>query len=301
MKEIIVYQMGKVASTAIVESIQAHGLDALQSHFLDITSFHNTVDRFSNPTLLTEEMEHMTGQLSQNLILYNAIRRAAIGNPLESSQDHGQVKVITLTRDPLDWFYSNLAQNFSSTEKWLNAWQEGRLGKKREIVPSLLADFLTEVFDCFTRVVPNMKEDYSNLMRDAFRSANMDDAGMADKGIYNIMTGLMRATFWYDKHFYPVFDLDVYSMAFDSDKGYLRHTEKNIDLLLLRYENLGKNIDTLGEFIGVESFSVVRSNITSEKSTGIFVQQARDLVEYPDEFTRLYTSSAYHKKFYSDK
>lgn len=47
-----------------------------------------------------------------------------------------------------------------------------------------------------------------------------------------------NANLWFDKEIRRVFNVDVYEYPFDQEKGYTMIHEKNIDLLILRLENL---------------------------------------------------------------
>ena len=124
IKEAIVYQMGKVGSTSIVASLNSAGVSAYQSHFLDTSSFHSAIDKFDLPSSISKEAaNHISVQLQRNLILRNKVKQYQTNDP--ACEDN--LGIITLVRDPLNWYFSNLAQNFFQVENHLRNWLEAKI------------------------------------------------------------------------------------------------------------------------------------------------------------------------------
>lgn len=105
---VYVFQMGKVASTAIKNALLRRRIECYQPHFLSRDSFEQLIKCFEEVDMTDWAADHLSGQIAENLILYNRL----IKFRNKASRDNQQLKIITLTREPLDWYFSNFAQNF---------------------------------------------------------------------------------------------------------------------------------------------------------------------------------------------
>ena len=101
---VIVYQYGKVASTSLVTTFnKMRGVSAHQCHFFGEDAFRATVTRLCNPDTNDYFFKHSLGQLAENLKAYRLYHRK---DPAEDDR----CIVLTVAREPFDWFRSSLVQ-----------------------------------------------------------------------------------------------------------------------------------------------------------------------------------------------
>ena len=160
-KEVIVFQMGKVASSAIVNSVQQYGLKAYQPHFLTMESFITLLKKFGDPEMTHFAATHILGQIQNNVIIHNRIQKQKRyrykdekGSPL--------VKIISLAREPIGWYLSNLSQNYPEYERDIEDWLKcSRIAGSEEITSDkqrILIEFINEVIRFFDQNVTETEE-----------------------------------------------------------------------------------------------------------------------------------------------
>ena len=82
-------------------------------------------------------------------------------------------------------------------------------------------------------------------------------------------TYVLSAFNWFDEQIKPVFGIDVYSTPFPKEKGYKIHSASNVDLLLLRLENLDQCAKiAFREFLDIEDFELTKVNVGEERTAG---------------------------------
>lgn len=293
--QVIVYQMGKVGSTSIVNSLNAAGVDAHQSHFLDSPTFHEMLDRIIGSRIGEEAARHMSTQLQQNLLLANGLARA-----MENEQNPTKgIGIITLVRDPLDWFYSNLSQNYFTYEGMLKKWllATGKLNQDQSIEKEHLLLFVSEIIGQFDALVAGIDSSSIEAIQGAFRAANKTEEGQTYRFIYGQATGLLRPHFWFDKHFNGLFGVDVLGSKVSAGQVFRNETGK-LRILLLRFEELADCSGAVGAFCGINGFSLTRANESKNKRLGRLFSEVRNEIEYPAGFLDKIYASDYARKFY---
>jgi MoaA/NifB/PqqE/SkfB family radical SAM enzyme len=298
IKEAIVYQMGKVGSTSIVASLNSAGVSAFQSHFLDTPSFHRAIDKFDLPNSISEQAaNHLSIQLQRNLILRNKVKQYQTNTPPREEK----LGIITLVRDPLNWYFSNLAQNYYQVETSLRKWLESEqlLAKGQELDIDHIHHLFREVFSCFDKIVPDMERDHADLIQDAYKEASKTKEGVLYRFIYGQVAELNRIQFWFDTHFRTVFNHDLLHYTFPHAEGYIKHSIEDFDILLLKFEELDSLHQVIADFCGLSTFKMKFLNESRNKTIGKLVSDAKKSIEIPSSFKEKYYSSEYCEIFYS--
>ena len=100
----IIYQYGKVGSTSLSAALdQLPGAQASATHFLGEKAFREVFDRLLDPRTPQYFFEHESGQLFRNLRIHRQF--------LRRDTDPGALTVVSLAREPFDWFRSAFAQD----------------------------------------------------------------------------------------------------------------------------------------------------------------------------------------------
>jgi len=159
-REVIVFQMGKVASTAIVNSVQNCGLKASQPHFLSMDSFVTLLEKFSDPEMTSFTATNLLGQIQRNVIIHNKIQRQK-KHHYQDKKGSSLLKVITLAREPIGWYLSNFSQNYPEYEKDIENWLKcSRIAGSAEETSDkqrILIEFINEVIQFFDQNVPEIE------------------------------------------------------------------------------------------------------------------------------------------------
>lgn len=71
---------------------------------------------------------------------------------------------------------------------------------------------------------------------------------------------------WYDNQIKALWGVDIFSEPFPCEKGYQIYTTQNINLMIVRLEDLNRVAEkAFDEFLGIKKFEVVNVNIGDEK------------------------------------
>ena len=158
---------------------------------------------------------------------------------------------------------------------------------------------LREVFDCFDKTIPDMEKNHSHLIQNAYKEASKTKEGIIYRFIYGQVAELNRIQFWFDKHFITVFNHDLLRYTFPHTSGYATHSIDNIDILLLKFEELDSLHNVIADFCGLSSFKMKFLNESRNKTIGKLVTNAKRTMEIPGSFREKYYSSEYCEVFYN--
>lgn len=292
--DVLVYQMGKVASSALVDALSRAGQNPYQCHFLTKESFYRTIDRFDNPYLTDGEKHHMSMQLQQNLILYSLIKQ------YESGAKKEKLCVISLTRDPLDWYFANLVQNFENYRlpiiKWAMINCGGNEGKLTAIE---LTHFFEHVFKEFPTHIDSLERNPAPMIRRLFLEAHnsKDPARNAEAAVYRHMMELIQPHFWFDINFEPLFNIDIFEVTEKIDLLGVFLEELYLKLVVVRYEDLSNSIHDIARFLQLPNLELATVNESSSKAMYEQVSSARTNMRVPAEFVEVYYTSRYCCRF----
>lgn len=206
---ILVYQMGKVGSTTIFNSLQQANLpnSIAQVHFL------------SDHVIKNRNYEIKIGNFPPS---YHMDLGLAINEKFKQLRNRKPFfKLISLVRDPIAFQISNFFQN-------------------PHYFPSELRDDLGNV---------NLKKTNDFLNNLLLKEKTFDY-------VFN----------WFDREIKTVFNLDIFEFPFDKNKGWTILKGDNVELLLIRMENLS-TIDNqvLTDFVGSEKpIKLINSNVRSK-------------------------------------
>lgn len=106
---------------------------------------------------------------------------------------------------------------------------------------------------------------------------------------------------WFDMEIKGVFGLDVYEHPFDTKNGYAIIEHGNVDLLILRLEDLNRNFgDALSQFLQMDSpLELIRSNVRSEQERGATYARVRQGLKIRESICRKVYASKYATHFYA--
>ncbi len=287
--EVIIYQMGKVASTALNHALANRGLVVEASHFLGFDEVARVVGELSLPWMDAHFTYHLSGQLLRNLVLTRKLNwfreyGAARGRRL---------KIITLARDPLDWYAASIIQDFAGYSKGIDAWCKTctELSASRATADRV-EDFQRAVQE---RLLATPDELVQSIPGQGNYCRYPEESN--DSFAVGLLSRLMAKPLkWFDTHLLPVLDVDVYAHSFDPQRGWSVIEGEFADVLVLKFERLSELTEVIGKFAGVESLVIGQRNVTHEK-TGADDIKAAIRNAYTDELRHAIYASRYCRHF----
>lgn len=296
--DIYVFQMGKVASTSIVNSLKTYGIRTTQLHYLNKQAFRDLIDSFDDPNMSPYFARNHAEQLARNLVLYNRfIQHKTLKPKLEDGSSC--LKIITLVREPFAWYLSNLSQNYHDYEKDIESYingvsadpsRYGKLGTTEAVKAFLLAfsKFIAEHLDQL------------NEARVVELCASRPNATASEQILIKHIYVLMRAQRWLEEHFDPVVETRMSDQPFEWASGYATYAMPYCDILLLRFESLGQiGEKAIGGFLDIPDFRLMRHNVSSSKGIGRQIMAAAREVQVHSGFLNLLYDTPYSRKYYS--
>lgn len=284
---ILVLQMGKVASLAIHQALRESGaVNAYHTHNLSHASQERMLEH-----LLTSEF---TFHLSSHELRYH-VQNLALHMLVRWYQTHRRhrgkkLKVITLTRDPLTFYTSNFIQRRAKLLPEVRAWQRARLGVAGD----------AEVDD--TQAVRDLAAELVSIVVEA----GIEESGAAEAlachrwPSHGMMAREVKASLrpltWLGTEISGMFGLDVLASGELGRQGWVVLENDWVEILALRFEQLNELVPRIADFTGLPQLMLRQRNVTSRKAGASTLKAAiQAAFETPagQAYTRLLRGSAY--------
>jgi hypothetical protein len=297
---VYVFQMGKVASTAITSALLKRRIECYQPHFLSRSSFEQLFALFEDVNMTEWTVDHLSGQIAENLRLYNKLVKFQNG----WTEPWQRLKIITLTRNPLDWYFSNLAQNFGEYRQDVALFiAEVRNVQINSQDDRQVLDHLEDFINCLLEFASRHLTSFCPAEHARMGKLIQDNTFSESPGnslLFKHSLILLRPFNWFDVHFDPVFNTHVVKSVLSD--GFASSTIKldYCDILILRYEDLFSSaIDSLEDFIPeCKPLSLKRQNVTSHNKIGTAVYDVKNGLVLPGSLQRAMKQSPYMRAFY---
>lgn len=258
---ILVYTVGKVGSTSVSKSLKASGVDRTVYHI---------------HWLAPEQLARVDAFYRARDRRYRGTVRAQrfrpefvwLGEHLSRQiyRDPERCwQVITLVRDPVARDVSSFFQNLDS---FFDYWIDDQL-------------LVSEVEGVARGLVTLFLEAYVR--------------GAVPIGMDGDPLG------WFDRELKLVFGVDVYAAPFPKLRGFGIYDAPKAHVLVLRLEDLERSSEeAIREYMGLERFHLVRSNIGESKTYATVYRRFLELIRLPDEYLERIYASKYSTHFYSE-
>jgi hypothetical protein len=227
----IVYQYGKVASTALTNALnKIDNVDAYQCHFMGLPAFQSILERLCQPDLDDYFYEHSKGQLLNNL---DCLR---FFNVRERSPD--KLTIISLAREPFGWFKSAIRQEIEGHLSALtHALQANGIVAEtsEDVVEKGLLLLLNRIRETVERV-----ESVDDLTVEYRLQLNQQQTFADDKDFQDYLFLLGRFVMphvWFKTQFAPQMAFSIETMAPFRDCGFIKSLSWG-NVYLLRFEAL---------------------------------------------------------------
>jgi len=105
---------------------------------------------------------------------------------------------------------------------------------------------------------------------------------------------------WFNREIKNVFGIDIYKQAFDFNKGYKIYTENNINILVLKLENIKhSHSSAFKDFLGLDNFSLINRNIADKKDYSTIYNEFKKQIVLPEHYIKMMYDSKFTKHFYT--
>lgn len=271
-QKIIVYQYGKVASSALVESLNGlENVEAFQCHFLGEKAFSAILARLCKPATEDYFFDNSLGQLHANIRAYRSYLR-------RDSEGGEPCKILTVARHPFDWFRSAIIQEI---EGHLPAFTRSLgLDEKDEvpdeqIVTEGLQLLLHRILLAF-QVIPNV--DGFSVARRLQLKESIEFKGQSDFDDFLFLLGrFLMPHFWFANDFFYATGIKMTDWeSVDDGLWCARGSEESV--FLIKYEFMQEAFSSFLSRAGLPSVALQRVNEGSEK---LFAEEVNAVFKSP--------------------
>lgn len=287
----VVYQMGKVASTSIVDTLDGiDGIDAVQSHFLGNAALAKIIPSLTDPEISDYFFKHSFGQFIENVEITRNITTLRTGRKPET-----RLLMVSLSRDPVDWIRSSVVQDIEGYIPVLKKIIEAA-GKTAETDEEIVQRGLRIFLDVSRQVL----ERFGGI--DELRATPQVLSHAFDKTIFRdllearrMFLMLLRPADWFTSHFKAATSLDITDMT--RVAGAWEHSEEHADFVIVRYEDFRQSLPQYLRRKGIADIEAFSTRNLSESKpfaaeiAKVFASQKGKDLRY------IYDKTAYAKTF----
>jgi len=255
--EIVIFQMGKVASTALAGALREQGLEAVQAHVASPERLAAKLKIMAAPYLSETVANTVYQDFHQELrTMYLLSRRRvapdAYADPL---------MLISPTRDPLSWYWSHFAQMYHHYDDQLLRYFLDKGGSEPDFkAETTLISMLEQMFSVLD-ATPEPLDDPQSLPRIQSAAMECDSSGIVSAQVNRFLLPLR----WFNEDFHPAVGVNVYDHPFDVLNGFGKIEAPGFNIMMYRYEQLEQMQRQLANFVDRPEFSLERRNATEDK------------------------------------
>lgn len=261
---VLVLQMGKVASLSIHQALNESGLNSFHCH---------SVSLGRQQDMLTYLLK---GDLSFRLTSHELrlhIHCVSLGMLVRWYREHKRykhhrLKVITLTRDPTSYYKSSLVQRRDAVLPRIAAWHRSlhRGAAEAEVDQAkIVQDFVQELASIIAVV---SAEDSEKCM--ALACERWPDHAVVAQEVEH----WLRPLGWFNEEITEIFGLDVLAEPDLRERGWVVLQNDWVEVLALRFEQLNALVPKIAEFAGLQVLNLPQRNVTEKKSGALTLQTA---------------------------
>ncbi|MEZ5829799.1 MAG: hypothetical protein R3D05_01300 [Dongiaceae bacterium] len=287
---VLLFQMGKVASLALEATLIDLGINCFHCHFLRHDKEQSRLARLfrDEPNLW------LAGTELKMLMRHTALNMLVRWYRANQVTPERKLKVITLTRDPATWYVSQLLQHVGHDASRLLGWYREFGGGDApsddvgEAVGALFRRLAKLIVATNPSTDPEAARESGQAMMLAMEPPQPYIA-------YNLERALIPLN-WFDQEFTPLFGIDIRTVPELAERGLAQRDAAFADILFVRFEDLATHMESIARFVGLPPFELPQRNVTAGKPHAHqILQAARSFwaTELGASFQRELRASAY--------
>lgn len=269
--EVLLFQMGKVASTAIAEALRRDGREVVQAHIAAPSRLQQKFEILTGHVVDDVVAERMYQDYLQELRATFLLARARS----VAAADRPPVVVIAPMRDPLSWYWSNFTQDYDHNSGLLRRYHEQHQPADAFSAEHSFWSVMRQGFEMLehTSCAIDSAEELPRLMEEM-------DARDPSNVVFSQMNRFLMPLRWFDEDFLPATGVDVFAHAFDRELGVGTIDAPGLKILLLRYENLADHTGQIADFVGVPTIELQAANVSEDKDLPFDLAQIRERAKH---------------------
>lgn len=259
---VVVFQFGKVASSAIVDSLnRVAGVTAVQSHFLGAEMLQQMLGQLLYPGGADYFYRHRLGQFVENIRITREINAFR-----EGLRPDTRLTLISVTREPLDWLRASLVQDLQG---YLTGF--AALGRHWGLSPDTEGELIRAVLPRLLGTVAARLDEAGGP--DAFLSGPLvwsrliESTGDPEIDLFQETFAAMtlRPISWFYTHFAAAAGAQADHLD-SAEQGLCFHAAPGwCELYVLRYERVEEGFRRVAERLGLEGVELARVNESRDK------------------------------------
>jgi hypothetical protein len=266
-RNVLLFQMGKVASFALEGALLDHGLNCFHCHQLSYEGEARRLTRLfkADPDLRLAAIE------LKLLAKHTALNMMVRWYRQNAVAPDRRLKVISLTRDPASRFISVLLQRHGYDPKPLADWHRDSAGVSGAgDVGSAASALLRQVAALIVETRPSVGL--------AAARARVSELAMAmtppQPYLAQTVQSALDPLAWFDDQFAPMFGIDLRALPEFAASGLAQRNLGFADVLIVRYEDLTRHVDAIARFVGLPALTVPARNVSADKTYGAQILDA---------------------------
>ena len=266
-RNVLLFQMGKVASFALELALLDHGLNCFHCHQLSYEGEASRLTRLfkADPDLRLAAVELKL--LAKHTAL-NMLVRWYRQNPVAPDR---RLKVITLTRDPASRFISLLLQRHGYDPKPLVDWHREATGVSNAgDVGAAAGALLRQVATLIVETKPSVDLAAARARGSELAMAMTPPQPYLAEAVRSALDPLA----WFDNQFTPMFGVGLRALSEFAASGLAQRDLGFADVLIVRYEDLARHVGAIAHFVGLPALTVPARNVSAEKAYGAQILDA---------------------------
>ena len=284
---ILVYQMGKVASSTVYSSLIKRGFNTFH--------FHHLNDKTSSQLEYIMKHSYAPKNYIEEILRGNLRSKFFQNRFFLNDKEHlNKIKIISITREPISYLISAFFQNYSSLYYYYY--------NKTNSIDKYSVKNLKSLKKYFLNYIDKYLEIYSN-------SNSIDDdnyqelwENIKDTDLKHFLLLCRWPLIWFDREMNNIFDFDIFNFEFDKNSGFNVYNINGVSKLVFKIEKF-KDIakKQIGNFVNDNEFEIINDNISTEKEYKKLYKEFCSSIILPKEFIEYQYSSKYAKFFYTNK
>jgi hypothetical protein len=254
---LLLFQMGKVASTAIQAALIDAGINCFSVHEL---RHEDEVQRLQR--LFTERPRSWLARSDLKLLAkHTALHMMVRWHKENKVAADRRLKVISITRDPVEWYMSHLLEQTGRNPSRLQRWHRDFSGVTAADSGDAMEELLRQVARLLVETAPSV-----DLLAARARGRALA-IGMNPPQPYiaEAFDSALLPLRWFDEQLTPLFGIDIRTLPELARDGAASRALDFADVLILRFEDLKKHADRIAQFAGLPALVIPARNVTTEK------------------------------------
>jgi hypothetical protein len=265
---VVVLQMGKVASTSIQSALLARGINAFHSHGLSSPVQHDRLSQLLEAELAFRPAAHDLRRHIQSVALHMMFRWYRAHQQYKGHR----LKVITLTRDPVTYYPSAFLHGRAGSLPGILNWYRARAGSSARgplDETKALTDFLTELTTILVEGRPS-DGDAGIARCIALVRKRWPDHPVFGAQMHTLLVPLT----WFDSEMMTLLEMDMLAAPDFKERGWSGRSNAWVDVLAVKFEALPSLVPEIQRFLGLDELALPRENQTRGRAGAVEIADA---------------------------